>query len=634
MKIKISIIAIILGIINPSCSYLDVVPDNIATIEHAFAMRSEAEKYLYTCYSYMPLDHHPENNPALMGGDEMWALTQSPIWEFDHRLFQLARGYQTSNNPVGNFIWDDMYRALRDCNIFLENVNSVPDLEEYEKKQWIGEVKFLKAYYHFYLVRMYGAIPLVKENLSIEASTAEARVSRDPVDSCFAYIARLLYEAQENLQLVQDNPTKMLGRITKPIALSFRAKVLVTAASPLFNGNSDQATLINKDGTVLFNPEYDKKKWELAAEACEEAIKACHDAGLKLYEYNPAVEQYKLTDTMKVQMSLRTVFTEKWNSEVIWANTQRLSNLLQRVATPNVDHRYIDNPRIISELSPPLKVVEMFYTDKGVPWNEDKGKQNVEKYALRKATKEENLFVRENYTTAEMHFNREPRFYASLGFDGGVWYGQGRYDDKAPQDLFYVAAKKGQPNGKTQLAMGSSTGYFIKKYVHYQNVQGSNVNDYSSTTYPWPIMRLADLYLLYAEALNEINETPNAAVYEYIDKVRDRAGLLPVKEAWTKFSSNPTKCNNQAGMRQIIHQERLNELAFEAHRFWDIRRWKEAPAIYRRAIEGWDIEQSSEEYYYRVKTVANQEFGIKDYFWPIKDSYIVNNRNLIQNIGW
>ncbi|SEW51855.1 RagB/SusD family nutrient uptake outer membrane protein [Chitinophaga arvensicola] len=612
--------------------YLDVVPDNIATLENAFTMRSEAEKFLYTCYSYMPRDGNLEQDPAMLGGDEMWAINNAGFPEFNHTMFGIARGLQNLVSPIADDTWNNMYKGLRDCNIFLENISKVPDLEDKERAQWIAEVKFLKAYYHFVLLRMYGPVPLVKVNLPIDASPEAVKVSRDPADSCFAYIVSLLDEAKPGLPPIINNPAKELGRITQPVAYALKAKVLVTAASPLFNGNSDQAGLKNRDGKLLFNSTIQPEKWTVAATACKEAIDICEQSGMKLYNYNPAYQQYKLTDTSRVQLSIRSVITEKWNSEVIWANTQSIADVIQRVATPNVDFRYVDNPRIASELAPPLKVVEMFYTDKGVPVNEDKT-WNTTGAITRVSTTAEQLFIRNGYTSGALNFNREPRFYASLGFDGGVWYGQGSYDDSKPNTLYYVSARKGQPNSKVQTDKGSVTGYFVKKLVHFQNTQGATANDYTITSYPWPVIRLAQLYLWYAEALNE-SGGPDAQVYDYVNKIRTRAGIPTVQQAWGNYAKNAAKFTTKDGMRDIIQQETMIEFAFEGQRFWDLRRWKRALNEFRRAIEGWDIEQSDPVYYYRKKVIFNQLFTVKDYFWPIREENLVVNRNLVQNVGW
>jgi hypothetical protein len=146
-------------------------------------------------------------------------------------------------------------------------------------------------------------------------------------------------------------------------------------------------------------------------------------------------------------------------------------------------------------------------------------------------------------------------------------------------------------------------------------------------------MRLSDLYLLYSEALNE-SEGPSAEVYKYLDLVRARAGLGTVESSWTNYSTNPTKFTNQDGLRAIIHQERLIELAFESQRFWDLRRWKESAKELNDPIRGWDVSQTTADAYYRTTVLYNQTFGTKDYFWPIDDNNITTNRNLVQNTGW
>lgn len=620
-----------------SCSdYLDVVPDNIATIDMAFNMRNKAEKYLYTCYAYMTQDGNLGTDPGIMGGDEMWSILNPSPAQYTYTIFNIARGLQNSSSPLANY-WPSLYQALRDCNIFLENVGRVPDLDDWERDRWIAEVKFLKAYYHSYLLRMYGPVPLVRTNLPIEAGVDEVKVSREPVDTCFQYIYKLIDEALPDLPLTIENPVNELGRITRPIAAAWKAKMKVLQASPLYNGNLDQATLKNNDGTPLFSSESDPVKWDSAMVACKEAIDICHSAGLKLYK-QPRSSLYNLTDTTLTELSVRNAFCEKWNDETIWANTQTRSgnnSQIQRLASANLDVRYIDNYQMRQQLNPPLKIVRMFYTEHGVPIDEDKDWVGKDLYALRTGQATEKLYVREGYTTIELHFDREPRFYASVGFDGGIWYGQGNYDDSKPGNLFWVACRRSGNQGIKPTEKGPFTGYFWKKCVYYQNVQSAE-NAYDIQFYPWIIMRLADLYLLYAEAINE-TEGPNgghaADLFSYIDQVRNRAGLKGVKESWDNYATAP-KYTTKEGMREIVQQERLIELAFEGQRFWDLRRWKKVPDYYKDRIEGWTMEKSAPEEYYKIVTLYDQKFSVKDYFWPIADAYIENNRKLVQNIGW
>src|SRR5690606_9964231 len=125
----------------------------------------------------------------------------------------------------------------------------------------------LKAYYRFYLMPLYGPIPAARENIPAAAPSEDVMVYREPIGEVVAYIVQLLDEAIPNLDLQVDNTVSDAGPITKPVAAAIKTKVLVTAASPFFNGKQDYANMIDKRGIVLFNPVEDPNKWTLAAEA-------------------------------------------------------------------------------------------------------------------------------------------------------------------------------------------------------------------------------------------------------------------------------------------------------------------------------------------------------------------------------
>lgn len=634
MKKIINILLIVVTLYAlPGCnSFLDIVPDNVATIENAFAMRSTAERYLFTCYSYLPAEGSFSSNIAHSAGDEFWL----PSTRTDDAWF-IARGFQNVVDPYMNY-WQgnrgakDLYEAIRQCNVFLGNIGKVPDMEDYEKKRWIAEAKFLKAFYHFYLLRMYGPIPLIKENVPVDADINTVYPYRNTVDDCFSYVNELLDEAIPDLPSKIENEISELGRVTKIAGYAFKALAAVTAASPFFNGNNDYANLKNIHGEILFNQEESLQKWVDAAAACSLAIDACDKEKYALYKFKPTFFQYDISDTIRTQMSIRNSLCEKWNSEIIWGNTNNMAASIQDAATPRgLDPRYTANGTTAGNIAPPLKIVEMFYSDKGVPITEDKKYDYTGRWELKIGDKESRLYVKEGYTTVKMHFNREPRFYASLGFDGGIWYGQGRFDDKA--DLLYVSSKKGQPATAQNQSSYSVTGYWPKKLVNFNNVIGSGTT-YTKETYPWPLMRLSSLYLLYSEALNETKVRPDAEVYKWINLVRERAGLLSVESSWEAYSSNPQKYKSKEGMREIIHQERLIELVFEGQRFWDLRRWKKCIEEFNKPITGWDLEQEDAPSYYRQKVIFNQQFTTRDYLWPIRENELLSNKNIKQNPGW
>jgi hypothetical protein len=608
-----------------SCKkYLDVVPDNVATIDNAFKLKQEATKYLATCYSYLPASGDLETNPALCAGDEFWmvapfALSDAP--------WKIAMGNQTATT-IYMSDWGNMFRALRDCNIFLDNIDKVVDMTDAEKDRWRHEVKFLKAYYHWSLFRMYGPIPVTDVNLPISATSDEAQRPRQTVDSVINYIAHLLDEAAAGLPATISDRITQLGHITKPIALAIRARVLVTAASPLFNGNSDYAGFKNFDGTPLFPDAYDAGKWERAAAACKEAITACESAGMHLYKFDKL--GLSLTESMVTQMSIRNSVTEAWNAEIIWNNTKGRAtfgdrtNLLQRFAMPRLDPAKITNEMVLGSLAPTLKIAELFYTGNGVPINEDKNWDYGSRYKLRTGKAAESEFITNGYETAVLNFNREPRFYADLAFDGAVWYMQ--------NGTFNVQAKNGQWQSRKGNWDYNATGYFAKKLVNWKFVIKDG-QDLIVEDYAWPEMRLSDLYLLYAEALNEVKGSGTEA-YEYINKVRARAGLKTVQESWVNYSMQPGKYQTKDGLRQIIQQERLIELALEGSRFWDLRRWKRSFEELNKPVMGWDVDQEAAAFYYRPRQRYQQTFKARDYFWPVDYWDLLGNKRLVQTYGW
>lgn len=636
-KLAAAFFLLMSGVCLSSCNdFLDIMPDNVATVDHAFTNEIEAEKYLFTCYSYLPGESDLTGNVGLLSGDEFWIPERRSVvirtWE------TIAHGYQSSNNPVANY-WDGwnggkpLFQAIRDCNVFLENIEDrtkVRDLSLDKRNRWIAEVKFLKAYYHFYLLRMYGPIPIIDKNLPISATPNEVRIKRQPADDCTEYIVNLLDEAYNDLPLVISRPKDELGRITKPICRAIQAKVLLLAASPLFNGNSDYASFTDKEGNPMFNPVPDQTKWEKAAQAAQTAIEVAEQAGFELFYYKDA--PYEMSETSLTQMSLRHAVCERWNKEIVWGLSGSVASDIQERCMALVSSNQ-SGYRCGAWMAPTLKIVKQFYTKHGVPIEEDKTLDFDAANELRTSSNEgeEKINFIQDYPTARINFDRENRFYACLGFDGGKWL-MADNPSRTDYGTYEVKAKLGQLSYGITANNYSVTGYFTKKLVHFESIFEENSSGPKS--YPWPAVRLADIYLMYAEALNEA-EGPTENVHKYINLIRARAGLESVKDSWTKYSSNPSKPDTKDGMREIIHRERLNEFALEGQRFWDLRRWKKALETMNEPVKGWDITQKTAEGYYQERTIYQQEFvGPRDYLWPIRMDEISVNYELIQNPGW
>jgi len=641
-KIKF-IIVICLFVLNFSCEdYLDVVPDNVPTIDHAFKDRSSAEKYLATCYTYLPNLSSPSSDPAILGSDEWWAIEDQYYNDrsANYAGLKLKKGELNSNDPLFNY-WDGLnggracYRAIRDCNVFLENIHKVGnDLSEDELRRWIAEVKFLKAYYHYYLMRMYGPIPIVKENLPISTGIDNVRVFRDPFDEGVEYIVSLLDEAVQDLPLQILNVSSELGRITQPIALALKAEILVMAASPLFNGNPEYKSFVDKMGIPLFSQEYSNEKWEKAAVACKNAIDTSLLAGHELYEFT---KQSNISDSTKRLMSLRHVVTDKWNKEIIWSEAKLSMYDYQRATTPYFLIEQSQWTPTDPYMCPTLRMAELFYSNNGVPIEEDLQFDYSNRFTSESAPLDHKYYIQPGYITTKLNIGRETRFYANLAFDGAIWFGNGRYKDvgmgAANEQPWVFQTKKGKAQGKTSNLRYSLTGYWVRKTSHFESVSTSaSSNVIVRSTFP--IIRLADLYLLYAEALNESLESPSEEVYKYIDLVRARAGLKGVVESWQNFSKYPSKPSNKESMREIIQHERMIELAFEGKRFWDIRRWKTAYFWLNQPIRGLNPDGQTSEEFNIIKVLYTPEFSTKDYLFPIRQYNLRVNTNLIQNPYW
>ncbi len=626
------LVMLLVGLNSCVKKYLDIIPDNIAKIDNAFTMRIMAERFLFTCYSWLPNESDINNGPAMLTADELWAVDLPPAGYVGNGL-KIAKGFQGIVDPYLNF-WDGegggvpLFRGIRECNIFLENVGKVPDVDEVERGRWIGEVKFLKAYYHFLLLRMYGPVPIVDVNLPISVSVEDVKVERAAIDDCFDFIVRTIDEAVETLPDVITDKVTEKGRIDRCIAKALKARVLVYAASPLFNGNSEYSGFLNKAGQPYFNQQFDGHKWELAAEACQEAVRFCEANGFVLNRFIPSGTQ-SLSNSQINQLSYRDAMAERTNAEVIWANmkdvfgdgnTQQVRCLPRGIlGGSGGGNGYIGVP---------LKMVEMFYTDHGVPLEEDKTRSIASRYDLRVVRPEESTNLVSGYLTADLNFDREDRYYGAVGFDGGKLFGMGRVTEATQWPLHM---KYGQAGGIYTADSYVITGYFPKKMLNYQSVPNST--SMAARSYPWPILRLADLYLLCAEAINEA-EGPTSEAIRMVDMVRERSGLNGVQQSWTSYSRRPDKFSTREGLRDIIRRERTIELMFEGQRAWDIRRWKTALVELNAPIRGWDTFKKTEAEYYTPVTLFNQKFFNKNYFWPIKEQSLQVNRNLDQNPGW
>jgi hypothetical protein len=283
--------------------------------------------------------------------------------------------------------------------------------------------------------------------------------------------------------------------------------------------------------------------------------------------------------------------------------------------------------------------MERYYTKHGLPLDEDR---TVNLNALHNivTTPEEyepeytemQGFMQPGVTTVNMYLNREPRLYADLGITGGYYRS---HQVRIRTTMFYNT-----PGGWLPAIHGDwmpKTGIAIQKIVPPE-AYGGDGNSATMMYYPYPIIRMSDLYLMRAEALNEYYG-PSQEVYDLVNVVRRRAGIPDVEESYTNpdwvATTAREKHKNKEGMRDIILRERANEFAFEfAHRFWDMQRWKRSVTEFSRPLYAWNGQGASAETFFVLTNVQGRKWSISDCLWPIDSKEMERNANLIQNPGW
>ena len=308
-----------------------------------------------------------------------------------------------------------------------------------------------------------------------------------------------------------------------------------------------------------------------------------------------------------------------WNTtEYLWAmGDQTGIGHLQRYGGARLKLPYSTDGFCIN-IVPTFECVEMYYTHNGLPWDRDPETMHIDPYAYN-AEKE----------TVNLHVYKEPRFYASVGYDRGKYAING--------EEFILKCRAGEMQGSVLDASKeyqSCTGYILKKWIHRQSAFNYDTKSWTYRKYAYPYIRLAELYLSYAEADFEYNGSLSDASLNYLNLVRRRSGLPDFKDSWALAGGIPTGDE----LRKVLHRERSIELLMEGMRYHDLRRWKEAGEAMSRRPKAWNLDGRTAADFYRVSTM--KESGVrtfespKTYWMAIPLSEININYNLVQNPGY
>lgn len=616
-----------------ACDYLDIVPDEREKEEDAFKDVQAARRFLYSCYAYMPTPNWGGQSLDFMTGDEV-------VTSFEQEKFaNFPKGTFTADKPIISY-WNDLFAGIRQCYILRDNVDKVPAMSAATNADYKAQIEFLLGYYHLLLMRCYGPTIIVREVADINVDPS-SYLSRSPLNECVEFITEKFKNAANVLPTKRD--AVETGLATSVAAKALRAYTLMYYASPLFNGNAKLAAeLINPDGTPLLDAAEDRGRWVTARDAYLEAINAAKDAGHDLY----TVEEPKMDNKYPENTTLRVLRANlptiiKYNKEEIWTKQFAEGAYgVQRKSMPYV------NEICYNGVCPTMNMLDRFYTVDGLPYDVDPKTKDLNKYDLVTLTAQntkisfvdgtEATIAASGRRTSLINMGREPRYYAWIAFQSGYYEvtnasTNGGYDgDNTLENNqriitnFLADANCGRQGRNNNYSPG---GFLNKKGVHPDNtISKSNA---TLKNYPFPLIRLGELYLGYAECCAESGDVTNAKLY--LNKIRARAGIPDVDTSWGKAGG----ITSTKQLRDIIRQERQIELYLECHNFWDMRRWLLADQYFNHKHEGMAITAKAIEQFSQPTEVPfARVFEDRHWLLPIPATDINNNHNVIQNPGY
>ena len=513
-------------------------------------------------------------------------VTKSLLSPSDYGIFD--ENFWTGNRQRG-MNWSMVYKFIRSANLYFEKSVDAPFTTEEEKNKLKGQVHFLRAYLYHNLVSMYGGVPIVKSTYGL---TGEFNVPRNSFEDCINFIVADLDTAASLLPLEMTGND--IGRATKGAALALKSRVLLHAASDLYNTDGSWAGGFSNNELLGYTGGDRTARWQAALDA----TKAVIDLGqYAMFMPNPASAEEAIKN-------YTDIFLQKQTTEDIFV----------RFFTPKIDENWDGyNPGLYNNPN----------GWHGWGSNTPLG-QHVDAYEMADGGK----FDWGNPAHQDAPYqNRDPRFYASILYDGAVW--RPRQSDAVARDPIgvvqtaYVEKADGTVvpgldtrNGPLEDWNGTYTGYYMRKFI-----DPSVDAQYNKQDQPWRYIRYTEVLLNYAEAAMELGLEAEAKTY--INMIRKRAFMPDITESGT-------------ALKERYRNERRIELAFEDHRYFDVRRWMIAPDAYADA-EGVSIRHKLDasgnvvESTYTPVVVQDREWKPSFYLFPIKLDEMNRNDQLIQN---
>lgn len=645
-----------------SCNdYLDVDEyiEQMTSLDSVFSRKLLLEEYINGAASYLPNESKlwTESPTPFQGASDESFMS----WNDDrHAAMKFLLDETTPYNGYFNN-YPGYYQGIRMALTALKRMHEVPDVTDIERRELMGRCYFLVGYYYYRLVLQYGPVPIVPETpFDVDSPVSEMALERGTYEECLAEIKKYMLLAAQYLPLEIES----IATVTIPTrwaALATLSRITLYAASPWYNGNAFYADWTRKsDGSHFIPQQKDNTKWGVAAAYAKYIIDSdkyslywtAKEADTKelptgitsdpdYYKPYPVgaagVDHYRsLTYPFngELPVMINPEFIYSCSSIIggdspLWASAPyQLGggnglNLVQDLidAYNMVDGRDINH----SSENYPYPDSDHNYLEIGG------GDQKFSGFTLKSKT-------------ARMYNNREPRFYATVGFCHSFWPGTTATDNQfTNKEVTYYADGYGAANPDHPEDYNRS-GYTCIKYNHLEDNLKASGNIRAKY---FPIFRYAEILLNYVEAINELDapytmeiingdqvtvERNAAEIVKYFNLVRHRAGLPGITEA---------DAVDKNYVRDMIKKERRVEFACEGHRYHDLRRWgHDAMEAYNLPIRGMNVKARSTQRkeFYTVTTLndklTRRTFSYKHYFYPIPKSVLDKNPNMVQNPEW
>lgn len=673
MKKKYILLSAILGLgmSLTSCSdYLNVdqyFKDRMR-LEEVFTNEDYSEEWLSNAYSHLTMfnaDVSSKGHTPFNFADDMYFGDRGNFYK---RLKNGEYGEGDQQNS-----WFECYKGIRQASIFIQNIDMNQEVTSEKRSDWKAQARFVRAYYYWLLLRKYGPVPLLpEEGVDYTEGYEGLACPRNTYDECADYIASEMVLAARDLP--RDRGALAIARPTRGAALAARAKVLLFAASPINNPRpTDQekfSDLVDDKGRALIAQEYNDAKWAKAAAAARDVME------MKKYElyhasrrtsggtsaYPETIAPVDDGDFSKEGWpggwndidpfeSYRSIFNgalaASENPELIFTRGQNQSG--EGINTM-VGHQL---PRFANGWNThglTQKQCDAYYMNNGADCagkDREIGRGDHSERVTGFVTQEdvnEGRYKPLRQGVSLQYADREPRFYASVAYSGSQWHLlNAEKEENREKQVFYY---RGDGNGYTNTEFWLRTGIGMMKYVHPDDTHDRKDNDWGQVKKKAePAIRYAEVLLIYAEAINELNgphtvpSWDGSTSYDLQRKPEEmKKGIRPIRCRAGVPDYAADVYANQNAFRAKLKRERQIELMGEGHRYYDLRRWKDAEVEESLPIYGCNVLMTSEqrELFHTPVAIPSLPtiFSRKMYFWPIAHDELKRNSRLTQNPGW